>query len=328
MTLADWLLFGGIVLLGLTLSALFSGLETGLYTINRVRLAVRDGHGDPAAMRVRAILGKPARMLATILIGNNIANYLSSFGIAALLDRAGFVPAEAIALNAALLIPTLFVFGEILPKDLFRSHTDHWTYACSWFLRGAELLLTWTGLVPVVQGFGAATARALGGNQSQNRSARQRMSRLIKEGAGAGVLSETQSSLADRAMVLRDRRVADEMVPWREVVTLSAKTEPKRVRALLRRRHYTRYPIVDREGRAVGIVSLLDTLLDPTVDLRELAAPAIELEPDTPVREALRTLRDQRAAMAVVARPSDRRPLGVVTLKDLVEPLTGELASW
>ena len=43
----------------------------------------------------------------------------------------------------------------------------------------------------------------------------------------------------------------------------------------------------------------------------------------------MRTLRDRRARMAVViAADASRRPLGIVTLKDLVEPLTGELEEW
>lgn len=328
MTTVDVVIFGAIVLCGLGLSAMFSGLETGLYTINRVRLAVRAGHGERRAERIRAILRDPTRMLATLLIANNIANYLSSFGIASLLDRAGYSPATAIVLNAAVLIPLLFVFGEILPKDLFRTHTDHWTYGCSLFLRITQLLLTWSGLVPIVRSFGRVVARMLGRDASRDLTSRQRMSRLIKEGTGAGLLSEVQATLADRAMVLRERSVRDEMVAWREVVTLRADATRAAVTGSVAQRRFTRYPVVDPSGAAIGVVSMLDLLLDPSAPAKDLAGPLVTLEPDAPVREALRAMRDQKAAMAIVTRGSGGRPLGIVTLKDLVEPLTGELASW
>ena len=41
MTTAEVILLALLTLVGVGLSALFSGLETGLYTINRVRLTVR-----------------------------------------------------------------------------------------------------------------------------------------------------------------------------------------------------------------------------------------------------------------------------------------------
>ena len=81
-----WLL---VAFTGLLLSALCSGLEIGLYTINRVRLAVRSGRGDRRAVRLDRELRDPGRSLTTLLIGNNIANYLGSLGIMALLKSSG-----------------------------------------------------------------------------------------------------------------------------------------------------------------------------------------------------------------------------------------------
>ncbi|MHC4992092.1 MAG: CNNM domain-containing protein [Planctomycetota bacterium] len=326
MTAQDLVIFGVIILAGLGLSSLYSGLETGLYTINRVRLAVRASHGEPAAMRIRSIRGNVTRMLAMILVGNNIANYMTSFGIAAMLDRAGYAPAQAIVINAVVLIPVLFVFGEILPKDLFRTHTDDWTYRLSWFLRASQTVLIWTGLVPLVQWFGILASRLAGGDESAGLSMRQRVSLLIKEGVGAGVLSEVQTSLADRAMVLRDRRVRDEMVPWRDVVRARVDARGERFARLAQRDGFTRLPVVDGADRPMGIVSVLDVMLEPERTIESLMSPALEVDADLPVREALRRMQQERATMAIVTSGADM--VGLVTRKDLVEPLTGELPSW
>jgi Mg2+/Co2+ transporter CorB len=74
--MTDWVMVlfvaGGV--LGLIFSALFSGIETGLYTINRVRLSVRAGHGDLRGKYLLALIQNPVRMLATLLVANNIAN--------------------------------------------------------------------------------------------------------------------------------------------------------------------------------------------------------------------------------------------------------------
>jgi CBS domain containing-hemolysin-like protein len=326
MTAADSLIFGALTLLGVLLSASFSGLETGLYTINRVRLTVRAGHGLRSAVRLRAILANPGRMLATILVGNNIANYMSSYGIAAVLDRLGYGPAEAVAINAAVLIPLLFVFGEILPKDLFRTHTDRWSYACSGFLVLVQRLLTWTGLVPLVQWFGSTVSRLLGGPSGAEVTARQRMSLLVKEGMGAGVLTEMQTTLVDRALALRDRTVISEMIPFRQVATVPVNAGGRQLEQRLRAVSYTRLPVVDGQQRVVGILSVIDALLEPQRSVAELMGPPVTVPASMPVREALHRLRQEGTPMALV---TDRdRPLGVVTIKDLVEPLTGELEVW
>ncbi|MHC4947081.1 MAG: CNNM domain-containing protein, partial [Planctomycetota bacterium] len=325
---ADVILYGLVALAGVLLSALFSGMETGLYTINRVRLAVRAGAGEPRALRLRGLLGDPNRVLSTILIGNNIANYAGSYGIAALLDRAGFSPVEAVAVNAAVLVPLLFVFGETLPKDLFRTHTDRWSYACSGLLRWLTRLLTWTGFVPLVVGFGRVAARVLGAPEAAATTARQRVSQLIREGMGAGLISETQTTLAERSLALRRRPVSAEMVPWGQVATLPADAGRPAREAVMRAHPFTRLPIVGRDGRPVGVVSVLDLVLDPDRPTRDLARGLTTFAPATTVREAMRTLQRERRKMAVIADPRTGRPLGIVTLKDLVEPLTGELRAW
>ena len=98
-----------IIVVGLVLSALYSGLETGLYTINRIRLDVRAAANSPSAIRLKAIIDKPTRMLAVLLVCNNLANYLASYGTARLLDQTTLGPWLSIVVNAVCLIPILFI---------------------------------------------------------------------------------------------------------------------------------------------------------------------------------------------------------------------------
>ena len=317
-----------VSLIGLGLSALFSGMETGIYTLNRVRLAVRAGRREPAALRLRDELEHPDRLLSTLLVGNNIANYLGTFGVAAILDGLGITPTNAIVINALILIPMLFVFAETLPKDLFRTHTDSWTYNLSGLLLAIRRILTGIGLVPFVSWFGSIFTRLFDASTEREVGARQRVSQLIREGVGAGVLSAEQLTLADRALTLRDRTVADEMIPWRRVATVPISADRTAREAILRSRPYSRMPMVDRTGRVAGVLHALDAALHPECKTTELLRPIPVIEPTTPSLEALRVMRSERARLAIVRRPGDERPLGLVALKDLVEPLVGELRVW
>ncbi len=328
MTTGELILAGALALAGVALSALCSGIETGTYTINRVRLAVRTGRGEPAARRLTRELQNPERVLTTILIGNNIANYAGSFGLATIIASMHLADWQAVALNALVLTPVLFVFGETLPKDLFRTHTDRWTYRAAPVLTGMRRLFTVTGLLPLVERFGRLVARVAGGGDRMPVAARERMSQFIQEGAGAGALSEAQATLADRALALRDLTVAGEMIPWSDVRTIHVDATPAEREAIIRRLPYTRLPVVNRRGDVVGILNTLDACLDRDKATERLMYSPCTLPSNARVTQALRTIRAAKRNMAIVLDSRTGRPVGIVTLKDLVEPVIGELGAW
>ena len=316
-----------LVPVALFVSGIFSGMETGVYTLNRVRLTVRAGGGDRSAVRLRRELGHQDRTLSTLLIGTNAASYLASYALARLLHGMALSDWTLIAVEVVVFTPLLFVFAETLPKDLFRTHADNWMYPLSRLLVAAKWTFRLCGLLPIVQYAASLVARLVGASSSDAVSARQRMSHLIKEGFGTGVLSESQTTLVDLALAMRDRTIENEMIPWNRVATVHRLAERPQRETLIRRRNFTRMPVVDDLGRVVGILSSLDALLEPEQSTSELMIEVLTFDGRTPVREALKTLRKARRKMAVVVS-ADGRPRGLVTLKDLVEPITGELGAW
>lgn len=328
MTTGELILAGLLTLAGITMSALCSGIETGTYTVNRVRLAVRAGRGERSAQRLSRELQHPERVLTTILIGNNIANYAGSFGLAAIIGSMHLPEWQAVALNALVLTPVLFVFGETLPKDLFRTHTDQWTYRLTPLLVGMRRLFTLAGLLPLVERFGRLVTRVAGGGDRMPVAARERMSQLIQEGAGAGALSEVQATLADRALALRELTVAGEMIPWSDVRTIRVDASPAEREAMIRRLPHTRLPVVNARGEVVGILNTLDACLDRERPTERLMYPPYTLPANARITQALRAIRAARRNMAIVLDPRTSRPVGIVTLKDLVEPVIGELGAW
>ncbi|MEA1950108.1 MAG: DUF21 domain-containing protein, partial [Planctomycetota bacterium] len=109
----------GLGIVGLLLSAFFSGSETGFYRVARTRLVLDALDGDIISRGLLWLTNHPSLFVATTLVGNNLANYLLSMAIviaAGLLVGGGAV-AE---LSAPLVLaPLLFVYGELLPKNLF-----------------------------------------------------------------------------------------------------------------------------------------------------------------------------------------------------------------
>lgn len=321
-----------LTVVGLFGAALCAGGEMGVYSVNRVRLALRArGDADQPARALAAELEQAPRLLAVLLIGYNLFSYANSIGTTALLQARGYNEVGIIVLNVLVIGPVLFVLADTLPKELFRAEADRLTYSIARPLHWLRLLLTWSLVLPTVQALARfLTALVRGGDEAAVQTARERIASLLKEGAEHGIISESQVTMLDRAFALRETTVQDEMVPWAKVHKLLVNTE--RVRALeqMTAAPVSRFPVVDGRGQVLGVVDFLDVVLEQGKHLSQLATPPITLDARLPVREALLKLSAAGAGLAIVtigAGPN-ARPVGIVTAKDLVEPLTGELKAY
>ena len=318
-------------LIGTIGSATFSGMETGVYALNRVRLHVLAHQpGSNAAVLERLTL-RPNRLLGTLLVGNNIVNYVASLAISAILADAGYHGWSQVIFSAAILTPILFIFGEVLPKDLFRSHADSFTYVFARPLRSLQIVLTVVGILPLIDAVSGGIHRVLGGQTvpAEMMHPRRQVTNLIREGVGHGVISPSQSAIVDRVLEISRRSVGDVMTPWAQVSTVRANQPPEAVWALANRVPYTRLPLVDGEGRPRGAIEIDQVLMyEPgrTPPYDQLAQPMATVGRAASCRDALSQLQHQRMTMAVVMEHD--RPIGLVTTKDLVEPIVGELEAW
>ncbi len=329
MTPLETIGWAGLTLVGLVGSATASGMETGIYSVNRVRLHLRSSgsHVERSAQILESEIARPDRVLSVLLITNNVFNYLGAMGITALLAGAGFKDGGIIAINALVLTPLLFVFGESLPKDLFRVEADRLTVPLARLLRAARILLTVVLLLPLVEAAGRFAARMIGSKDGDSMSStRQRIATMLKETAGQGVISESQAGLVDRALLFSSRRVADVMVAWSQVPTLSERWTRSQAMTTLRKAPFSRFPVLNDNGRVVRVVDELDVYADAEAAMRAVGAEAVFLRPNMTLPDALAQLRATGSPMGIVGTAD--APIGLVTQKDLVEPLIGPVQEW
>ncbi|CAN5864353.1 hypothetical protein BH11PLA1_BH11PLA1_10020 [soil metagenome] len=330
-TIRNWTL----LVVGTFGASIFAGSEMGAYALNRVRLSLRtrsaSARGTPALLSSAKTLARevesPSRLLAALLLGYNFASYVAAEGLTGLLEGAGLGEWGVLLFTIFLATPVLFVVNDAAPKEIFRLRADRVMYVLAPMLRITRAVFQWTLILPFTQFVAARVAsRIPGGSDPGTGGARQNMAELLKEGARHGVMSEAQVTLLDRAMSLRDTPVIDEVVPWSRCHVIDERWERSRVLELIARYPQTRFPLVSARGRVTGIVDAIDILTQPGKSPRDLATPVFELAPELGVREALTRMSAARARLAIVLQRG--RPIGLVTAKDLIEPLTGELAAW
>ncbi|HSY43781.1 MAG TPA: CNNM domain-containing protein, partial [Candidatus Acidoferrum sp.] len=110
-----------ILVLCLFLSFLLSGMEVGVFALNRLRIRRLARAGRPSAKFLNQSLENPEKFLWTILVGNTLANFLIlGFALAKL--HAWFVGNDLLVI--LLFAVTVFLFYtlfDLLPKMLFRA---------------------------------------------------------------------------------------------------------------------------------------------------------------------------------------------------------------
>jgi magnesium and cobalt exporter, CNNM family len=312
MTDSQAVLTGAVLcVVGIGGSALCSGLETGYYALNRIRLKLRVGKGDKRALRTERELAEPDRLLTTLLIWNNIFNYLGSLGLTAILLAAGFAEGWVIVLQALVLTPMLLIFAESLPKELFRVRADDLPYRLASLVR--LLRLSSLPVLAVVLWFARRVARAVGAGPREV-GERRRIASLLKEGVLHGAISPLQVSLIDDAMELAQTPVGDLGVPTGRLACVSEDASREQFLAAARKAGVDPVVILTGGGAVASLLEPLDIGLG-RVDRTE----PVRIEAGLGARDALAEMASRGVRAAVLTR--NGRDIGVVTTRRTVRPL-------
>ena len=325
-----------LLLAGLTaavvLSGFFSGSETGVYCLDRVRLRVASERGEPDAKRLAGLMRRPEDLVITVLLGTNVADYLATAFTSALLLRAA-VAEHLVEIYATLIVtPLILVFGGMVPKDWFRRESDRLMYAlalpASISLRAARA----TGLVWLLRRLAVGLARWLDPRQAAAQESllpRARTLALLREGAARGGLTVWQRDLIDRVVKISTTPVGSVMIRRERVATVPIDIEREDFLRIARMAHFSRLPVYeDDPRRIVGIVNVYDVLTDPAGgEIRNHVREAFPLAAAVSVSRALVRLQRSRQVMAIVQDERDNC-VGILTIKDLVQEIIGDIDAW
>ncbi len=177
---------------------------------------------------------------------------------------------------------------------------------------------------------------------------------LAQAGATAAVFEEAEAAVALARLVLADtgvhREAADSrirdlrlqlitenvssiekhrvrgiMVPWSRVRTLSTSLSRDEVLAQVSREPFSRWPIVEPpSGRVIGYLLTKDLIAHATdADWTSLVRPLAAIRPDDSVAAALAEMQSASASVYVVEEAG--RPVGLITLEDILELVVGRI---
>lgn len=309
---------GALIFCCWTVSFLFAGIEAGLLSVNPVRLRSHAKRNERPALRLERLLKRPERLLVTVLLVTNMADILGLLLLTRLLVGSFGYPGFFGAIVVALPI-YLFVLG-VLPKSLFRRFPFRALAAFAGILEIITILL-W----PVLE-LGAGFARLLQPRRATNQvrlfAAREELKQITAQSEREGSLTSAERVMIHNVVDFRAVKAGDVMAPVAQAVIVQAETPLRDVLALSAKANVDRLPVVDAEGRAIGLVNVLDILLDKDEPgaLRKYVRRIVTATENEPAYRILQRLRSARRGLAAVIDRQDNLA-GIVTIEDLIRRL-------
>lgn len=326
------------ILVCLILSAFFSGSETALTAASRPLINELERKGDSRAGVAAQLLAKRERLIATILLGNNLVNILaSSLATSVLIALVG---ESGVAVATLVMTILILIFSEILPKTYALTHTHRLALGVAPVMRW--LVIVFKPLTSVIQGLVSVALRLIGGGERPHTSAM-----ALAELRGAIEMHTAQAAEADGAQVivheramlrsvldLADVEVGEIMVPRGKLVTVDADQPTRDIVKQVLASPYTRIPLWrGKSDNIVGVLhakALLRAVEAHTGDIGELDIVAIASPPwfipdATRLLDQLQAFRQRREHFAMVVDEYGVL-LGIVTLEDILEEIVGEIS--
>lgn len=316
-----------LVLFGVLGSGFFSGIETGMISLNRVRLRHEVERKQPRALILHQFLENLDHLLGTTLLGTTLTDVVAAVFAASLcaqLIGAGYV-AEIMA--ATIVTVLVLVFGEIVPKTIFRHYPHRLCTTLAYVLSGAAWLFA-----PVVAMLGVLMRfiTRLSGATEQGGSAyvtREELKHLAREGEAGGAISADEREMIHGVFDFPHKTVFEVMVPLARAVTVARDTPVRELFDISHRTGFARFPVRDAD-KIVGLVNVYEILFQDAARDDKLAEHLMQkpqfVGATDRIDRILPRLRANRTPLSVVVNPEGGH-VGIVTIEDIVEEIVGEV---
>ena len=299
------------------ISFLFNGIEAGLTAIDPVRLRHHVKLNYVAAVRLNRLLQMQGRLLATVLLVTNFVDIIALL----LLTRifvARFGPA-GFAMSIIIALPVYLFVLNVLPKSLFRRFPFRALSRFAWLLEA-----TMTAIWPVLM-VGKVLGRLFLPSQKRRArlfAGREELKQITAQSEREGSLTATERAMIHNVVDFQNITAGNVMKPMANVAALRADSTAGEALKLSKSTGLDRLPVIDQNGDAVGLINVLDILLDKEhpQTLPRYFRRMVTVQENEPAARAISRLRAARLGLAAVV-DQQRKLIGIVTSEDLVARL-------
>lgn len=320
------------------LSGFFSGSEIAFVSANRLKLEIESRKGSLISRSIAFFNEKPETFLTTTLVGNNIVNVLYATLMAIFLLEPtqqiyelwiGSIPSTAMVLFIQTIIASLviMIFGEILPKAIFRIQADFMVKVVAVPLRILNIVLR--PLISLSNSSSSILIKWLrtGSERNEKVFRRQDIEMIFKElrdTGGGEDFDQDDSQILHNVLELSNKRVKDTMVPRTEIVAIDQSSSLEDLQKTFITSGYSKIPVYqDNIDDVIGVVFAYDLFNDPD-SISEIIRPVKLIPSSKKSKDLLAEFRQSNSSVAIVIDEYGGTA-GMVTIEDLIEEVVGDI---
>ena len=314
------------------LSGYFSAAETALTTVNLNKLrAIQDegGRRGKKAARVIRMSENAAKMLTTILIGNNIVN-LSSSALTTIIATELFGNAW-IGVATGVLTLIILVLGEITPKSV----ATLYNVGLSMFF-GTQISVLMVILTPIIWilnkiSRGIFKIIGIDPDKNPNQMTESELLAVVDVSNEEGVIEPEEKKMITNVVDFGDALSKDIMIPRADMVCIDLDTSYDEIMAILEEDSYSRIPVYkDSKDKIIGILHIKDMVIFREKNGKENFSVDKVMRKPVYIYEYQRTAQifsDMKTSSATMCIVLDEygTTAGLITMEDLIEEIVGDI---
>lgn len=320
-----WITIVAIAVLCLFLSAFMSGSEIAFFGLDTGRLEDMHEEDSPEAQRVCYLTDHAERLLATILIGNNLVNITMVILLDFAINQTVYFASGIVEflIKTVLLTFLLLLFGEVLPKLTARGRMESWSKAASGVMMAAYRLFA--PLSKVMVRSSSFVARKV--EKKHNDISTEELSQALEI---TEVKEKKDKEMLEGILTLGQKQASDIMTPRPDVTALDSSSDWKTVVDTVLESGYSRIPVYDKDLDDIrGILYSKDLLpwLERDHDgfsWQSLVRKAYFVPESRMIDDLMQDFRRKKVHIAVVVDEYGGTQ-GIVTLEDILEEIVGEI---
>ena len=315
-------------IISLIFSAFFSSSEAAFLSIQKTKLShIPDSKSDDKVPLSTILLQQRGRLLATVLLGNNLANVaFVALVTTQVITWLPDYPSQAAVISTVLSTALLLVFGEVLPKTFAVRHSEKLVVVFAKPIRFFELLF-----YPFVRILQLLADNQILGNKTVEKETlvtEAEIRNLIDIGEAEGSVDPDEAELLESVFRFGDKHVREVMTPRADIIFVERGVSLETFLSLYEKDMHSRYPVYKgNTDNVVGLLSLKDMIKAfsaKTVSLDDSVTDVIRdgyFVPETKrIAELFEELRNSGHQMAIVVDEFGGVS-GLVTMKQLLEEI-------
>jgi magnesium and cobalt exporter, CNNM family len=326
MTLAGIVLLLAAFAILVFCSAIFSGLETALFSLRPHQLR-RLAENRPALIRfIQVFRDKPRRVLNVLLLGDALVKVPLVVLCLFLIwegPLAGRIPQW---LAAVAIFAVMVVVCDLIPKLLALSAPFRISAIGAFTLQASMPLLDRVGRVLERGSTFAVDLVTPAKLRQRRRLSDEELETLVEIGEEEGALQETEGEMIQEIIKLGDKTAKDCMTPRVDTFALPDDLPNEMAIMQLKEKRYRRVPVYgETPDNIVGIIDVKQFLFDPAEHYTERLLPPSYVPETMRALDLLKLFLTQPQGLAIVVDEFGGTE-GIITMTDIVEDILSEAA--